>query len=159
MAEEKKYTMEYPSDTTLKVTKWFDGPIDLVFKIHTDRELIPQWWGPKEYSTIIDKLDFVVGGEWRFVQKDQNGNEYAFHGEFKEIEAPNRFVQTFIWEGLPDKVITSEYIFEEKDGKTLYTSIDHYETKEDREGMIQSGMESGMSDGFDKADALLATLK
>src|SRR5579859_7577105 len=84
------------------ITREFDAPRDLVFKAFTDSELIPQWWGPRYLSTLVDKMDLRAGGEWRFIQRDAEGKEYGFHGVYHEILVPERIIDTFEFEGLPE---------------------------------------------------------
>jgi len=159
MSDLKDYEMTTPTDTTIKVTKKFDAPKEMIWKIWTDPELIPQWWGPRKYKTVIDKYDLRVGGEWRFLQTDEEGNEFAFHGVFKEIDEPKKVVQTFVFEPMPDKELTDTLTIEEVDGKTTITTISQFANKEDRDGMIASGMESGQKEGFERTEELIKKLK
>ncbi len=68
----------------------------------TDPKLLPQWWGPRYLSTLVDMMDMRPGGQWRFINRDTQGNEYAFHGVYHEILAPERIIDTFEFEGLPE---------------------------------------------------------
>src|SRR5574339_257992 len=89
------------SDREVVLTRLFDAPRELVFRAHTDPELIPQWWGLRSNTTIVEELELRPGGAWRFVQRDAKGNEFAFHGEYREVMAPERLVNTFEFEGVP----------------------------------------------------------
>ena len=91
------------------------------FKAYTDPKLIPQWWGPKRFTTIVDQMDVKPGGVWRFAQHDREGHEYAFHGVYHAILSPERIVSTFEFEGAPGHVSLETAIFEEHDGKTKLT--------------------------------------
>ena len=137
------------------ITHTFDAPPALVFKAMTDPTLIPQWWGPRNLTTTIDKLELRKGGIWRFVQRDAEGNTYAFNGVYHTIEAPERLVYTFEFEGMPGHVLLETAVFEEVDGKTKLTEQAVFQSVQDRDGMIQSGMESGAAEGHDRLTELL----
>jgi uncharacterized protein YndB with AHSA1/START domain len=124
----------------------------------TDPEALPKWWGPRQYTTIVDKLDPRPGGVWRFVQRGPDGDEYAFNGVYREIVPPEKLVFTFEWEGLPGHVLTETILFEEQGGKTTVTATMVFDSVEDRDGMLQSGMEEGAADSYDRVEELLAMM-
>jgi len=145
--EERAFTM----------SRVFDAPRELVWKVCTDPELLPKWWGPKGKATIVDKMEVKVGGVWRYIQKDAEGNEYGFNGVFKEVRAPERLAYTFEFEPMAGHVSTETITFEElPDGKTRITSRTTFDTLEDLEGMLQSGMEGGAVETWDRLEELLA---
>jgi uncharacterized protein YndB with AHSA1/START domain len=137
------------------ITRVFDAPRDLVFKANTDRNLIPKWWGPKRFTTRIDKLDARAGGLWRFVQRDAAGNEYAFHGVYHEVRSPEWIVDTFEFEGMPGHVSLETCTLEELGGKTKMIGRSVYQTVEDRDGMLKSGMEEGVFESMERLAELL----
>lgn len=137
------------------MTRVFDAPRTLVFKAFTDPTLIPKWWGPRGHTTTVDKMDVKPGGVWRFVERDADGNENAFHGVYREVAAPERLVYTFEWEGLPGYVSLEMVTLEERDGKTTVTNTVAFHTVEDRDGMLASGMESGATESMDRLAELL----
>jgi uncharacterized protein YndB with AHSA1/START domain len=139
------------------MTHVFDAPRDLVFKTYTDPTLIPQWWGPSRLTTVVEKMELHPGGGWRFVQRDSDGNEFAFHGEYREIVPPERVVSTFEFEGMPGHVVVETVTLEDVDGKTKLTTASVFESVEDRDGMVASGMESGATESMDRLAALLAS--
>jgi uncharacterized protein YndB with AHSA1/START domain len=152
-----KSSLTLPSDTQVKVVRDFDAPRELLFQAHTDRKLVEKWWGQRASKTTVDKLDLRVGGEWRFVQRNDNGDEYAFRGEYKEIKAPERLVNTFEWEGMPGHIVVDDMFLEEiGPGKTRMTTLSTFTTKEDRDGMLSMGMEEGANEGWEMLDELLA---
>lgn len=151
--EQKDYELTLPTDTEILVTKTFDAPIDLVWKLYTQAEMIRQWWGWENSDVEIEKLDVRVGGEWRYSDKNSEGN--TFYGVYKEVNEPTKLVYTFIWQGLPDKEMTESLMFEERDGKTFMTDLSTFASKEDRDGMIATGMEEGMAVGFKRMDTAL----
>jgi len=150
-------TVAARGEREIVITREFDAPRALAFRALTDPELIPQWWGPARYTTTVDALDARPGGAWRFVQKGPDG-EYGFRGVFKEIVPPQRVVMTFEWEGLPGHISVNTLVLEERGGRTFMTSTSTFDTREDRDGMVQSGMESGARESYDRLDTLLATL-
>jgi uncharacterized protein YndB with AHSA1/START domain len=141
------------------ITRVFDAPRNLVFRAYTDPDLIVKWWGPKRFATVIDKMDVSPGGLWRFIQRDSCGNEYAFHGVYHEILSPDRIVDTFEFEGMPGHVSLETAMFEETGGKTRVTSSSVFQTVEDRDGMLKSGMEEGVYESMDRLAELLGELK
>ncbi len=145
-----------PGKQEVVVTREFAAPRQLVFKVSMDPELIPQWWGPSRLTTTVDKMEVRPGGRWRYVQRDREGNVFAFHGVFHDIVAPERVVQTFEFEGEPGHVVLETTTFEEQGGKTLMTIQDVYQSVEDRDGMVSSGMEEGEAESLERLDSLLA---
>jgi len=149
-------TLTMPSDREIVMTRVFDAPRELVFKAYTDPKLIPQWWGQRSTTTTVDKMDVRPGGVWRFVQRDADGNEYAFNGEYKEIVPPERLAYTFEFEGMPGHVLLETVTFEEQGGKTKVKVLSLFDSVEDRDGMLQSGMEAGANESNDRLAELLA---
>ena len=145
-----------PGKQEIVITRICDAPRELVFKTFTGPNLIPQWWGPKNLTITVDKMDVRPGGIWRFVQRDANSNEYAFNGVYHEIVAPERLVYTFEFEGMPGHVLLETVTFEEHDGKMKLTDKSVFQTVEDRDGMLQSGMEEGAAESMDRFVELLA---
>lgn len=138
------------------MSRVFDAPRELVWKACTDPELIPQWWGPRYLTTTVDRMEFKVGGVWRFIQKDEQGNLHAFNGVFKVIEPPVRLAYTFEYEPMAGHVSTDTITLEElPDGRTKMVARTTFDTLEDLEGMLQSGMESGAVETWDRLEELL----
>ena len=147
-----------PGKQEIIITRVFDAPRELVFRAFTDPELYAQWLGPREYRMVLERFEPRDGGSWRYIHKDRNGNEYGFHGVFHEVTAPERIVQTFEFEGLPEKGHATLEVarFEElPDGRTRLTSQSVFQSVADRDGMVQSGMERGVKDSYERLDELL----
>jgi uncharacterized protein YndB with AHSA1/START domain len=142
----------------IDMSREFDAPRDLVFKAYTDPELLVQWLGPRKYRMTIDKYDLRDGGQWRYVNTDDDGNAWGFHGVFHGSPSPDRMVQTFEFEGAPGNVSLEELTLEERDGKTIVRTHSVYQTLEARDAMVASGMAEGVEDGFDRLDELLGRL-
>lgn len=144
-----------PSDREIRMTRVFDAPRELVFRAHTDPKMIAQWWGQRSSTTIVDKFDARPGGSWRFVQRGDDGSEYAFRGEFREITPHSCIVQTFEFEGMPGKILVETLTLEELGSKTRLSTTSVFESKEDRDGMLFSGMEAGANESWDQLEELL----
>ncbi|MCA9904324.1 MAG: SRPBCC family protein [Anaerolineae bacterium] len=147
-----------PGMHSIVMSRTFDAPRALVFKAFTDPALLPKWWGPRYLTTAVDAMDVRFGGVWRYIQRDADGNEYRFRGVFHDIVAPERLAFTFEFEGMPGHVLLETVTFEERDGKTLVTDTSVFQSVDDRDGMLQSGMEGGASDSWDRMAELLVTL-
>jgi uncharacterized protein YndB with AHSA1/START domain len=145
-----------PGTHEIVMTRSFDAPRELVFKAFTDPDAVRQWWGQRSTETIVDELEARAGGRWRFVERDGEGNEDAFHGVYHETVAPERIVNTFEYEGMPGHVLLETTTFEEQDGRTVVTSRSVFQSVADRDGMLQSGMEGGASESYDRLDEYLA---
>src|SRR5437870_2563259 len=150
---------ERTSKRELVSTHVFDAPRELVWKAWTNPKLIPRWWGPRKYTTVVEKMDVRPGGTWRFVQRDAEGNEYGFHGEYREVVPFERIVETFEFEGMPGHVLTESAVFEDIGGKTKVTQKSVFETVEDLEGMLASGMEEGARETMERFTELVAEMK
>lgn len=146
-----------PGMHSVVLTRDFNAPRELVFKAFTDPTLIPQWWGPRLYTTSVDKLEVRMGGLWRFVQRGADGSEYGFRGVFHEVKSPERLVYTFEWEGMPGHILLETIELEEHDGKTRVIDSSVFQSVEDRDGMLQSGMEGGATESWERLDELLKT--
>jgi len=145
-----------PSDREIVSERVFDAPRERVFAAFTDPELIPEWWGPRRLTTTVDKMDVRRGGAWRFVSRGSNGEEQGFRGTYREVTPPERVVQTFEWEGMPGHVIVETVTFEDLGERTKVTNISLFHTTEERDGMLASGMESGLTESHDRLDEVLA---
>ena len=162
MASKNKTTITAePGKQELFITREFDAPRELVFKAHTDPEIYVRWLGPRDLDTILETFEPVSGGRWRFIQKDKDGNEFGFHGVNHDVTSPERIIGTFEFEGLPESghVILETTKFEElPGGRTRVTTQSVYQSVQDRDGMIQSGMEHGTNEGYERLDEILAKL-
>lgn len=141
------------------MSRVFDAPRELVFQDHIDPVHIPRWWGQRQSTTIVDTLDPKPGGAWRYIQRDPDGNEYAFRGEFREVVPPERLVYTFEFEGMPGHIVVDTITFTGHEGKTTISSTSLFESVEDRAGMLESGMESGTNESWDRLAEQLESLQ
>lgn len=147
-----------PGKQELFITREFDAPRELVFRAHTDPKLYVKWLGPHGYELILETFEPVSGGRYRYIHKDPQGNEYGFHGVFHEI-SEELMIQTFEFEGLPEHghVILDTMKLETLPGnRTRITIQSVYQSVSDRDGMVQSGMERGVNEGYERLDEILA---
>jgi uncharacterized protein YndB with AHSA1/START domain len=149
-----KVTAE-PGTHSISLTRTFDAPREKVFQLYIDPERVPQWWGPRFLTTVVDKMEVRPGGMWRYIHKAPDGTEYSFHGVYHSIEPYERIVFTFEFEGMPGHVLLETILFEEHDGKTTLTDLSVFQSVADRDGMLQSGMEAGAAELFDRLEELL----
>lgn len=140
------------------LTREFDAPRERVFRAFTDPELVGRWWGLRNTTTIIDQIEVRPGGRWRFLERDDEGNEYAFRGVYHDVVAPERIVQTFEFEGMPGHVLLETMTFEDVGGRTKLVAQSIFQSVEDRDGMVASGMEYGAEEGYQQLEELLGTL-
>ena len=143
----------------IDVTREFEAPRDLVFRAYSDPDLLAQWLGPRKYTMKLEAWEPRDGGTWRYIHSDEDGNSFGFHVVFHGDQTPDGMLQTFEFDGWPGHVSLEKVTFEERDGKTVVRTHSVYQTVEARDGMIESGMEEGMNDGFDRLDELLAKLR
>ncbi len=152
-------TAVYSIGGDLIYERTFDAPREVVWKAHTDRDLIPRWWGPDPGSTTrVEEMDVRAGGAWRYVSIDADGNEFAFYGEYLEVEPPERIRWTFMFdvEGVGPQGGPETLTFEGVDGKTLMRAVSHMGSAEIIDEALATGMVGGAVATWDRLDALLA---
>ncbi len=151
-------TLTMPSDREIVLTRVFEAPRRLVFEAYTEPNFIPQWWGPRGYTATVDMMDVRPGGVWRFVSRGPDGNEYAFNGVYRDIVPTERLAYTVEFEAMPGHVLLETVTFEERDGKTKVTATALFDTVEDRDGELKSGMEEGAAESWDRLAEHLGTM-
>lgn len=145
------------NDRELRVERIFDASIERVWRAQTDPQLLKQWWG-RGHVVEIEKYELVRGGHWRFVEHAPDGETYGFEGRFREIKTHELLEMTFEWDGLPGRPVVNSLRFEDLgDGRTKLIATMSYFAKEERDGMIKSGMKAGMDQSYAALDKLLAT--
>ena len=149
-----------PTDNEILMVREFDAPRDLVFKAYTTPELVKRWWAGRRGNVTLAEIDLRVGGQWRYVMIANEGFEVAFHGEYQEIVPNERLVNTEVFEGAPEAgaalvTCTFEDIQEGRTRLSMLTSVD---SKEIRDIIIGTGMESGAQEGLDILEELAIEL-
>jgi uncharacterized protein YndB with AHSA1/START domain len=154
-------TLSLPSERSIRLERVFNAPRELVFAAWTQPEHVRQWWGQKGSTMTLCEIDLRPGGEWRYVELAADGNEYPFCGEYIEVSPPERLVHTFVFDVEPfnarPAVVT--VTFEDIGGMTRMTETTVFQTVEDRDAMIESGMEGGARESCERLDALLRSLQ
>ena len=152
-----KHTME-TQGRKIVMTRVFDAPRELVFDAHSSCEHVSHWWGPRDHEVVMCEIDFRPGGAWRITHRGPDREIPAFFGEYLEIVRPERFVWTFGFEGMPGEPGPETYVFEEDDGKTTLTSTAEFDTIEQRDAVLETGMEEGAAETWDRLDEYLEVL-
>ena len=139
----------------VRITRDFAATPEQLVRAHIDPELFARWIGPEGMTSRIDHWDARTLGSYRYVMS-AGGDEYTFRGTFPEI-GERRLVQTFCFEGMPEAIALETMTFEDLgDGRTRLHAFSLCDSFEGRDGMLASGMETGVHDGYAKLDRLLA---
>jgi len=156
MTDERKATLTLPTEDQILVTREFDAPKHLVYKAWTTPELVGRWWTARRGTAREMEIDLRVGGRWRYVMDTHEGQEVAFHGEYREIVPDQRLVTTEVYEGAPlppaeleANATVNTATFEEVGGRTRLTLLTQCPSHEVREMIVASGMEDGLQDALD----------
>lgn len=145
-----------PTVPIIRITRDFTATPEQLFRAHTDPVLFARWVGPDGMETTIDEWDATDGGRWRYVA-GRDGESYGFRGCFHTVR-PDRLVQTFTFEGMPDDVALETLTFEDLgDGVTRLHAQSLCESFEGRDQWLASGMETGVNEGYAKLDELVAS--
>lgn len=145
-----------PDLPIVRIIREFDAPPDKVFRAHVEPDLVQQWLGPRDLEMTIDHYECRTGGSYRYTHTDADG-DYTFYGSFHEVRSPERIVQTFTYQGMPDGVSLDTLTLEDLgDGRTRLVASSLLDSIESRDGMIASGMEVGVREGYERLDDLLA---
>ena len=145
-----------PDVPLVRIVREFDAPPEKVFRAHTDPDLMVQWLGPRDLTMTIDHFDCRTGGAYRYVHVS-DGEEYGFHGSFHEVRPAELIVQTFTFEGAPDGVALEKLRLEDLgNGRTRLTATSLVDSFADRDAFVASGMETGVVEGYERLDEVLA---
>ena len=143
----------------LVITHRYDAPVNLVYQLYSDPREIPNWWGPRNLTTTVDRMDVRPGGRWRYIQRDPQGNLFAFNGVYHTVVPNKLIISTFEWEGMKDHVTLVTTRFEEQAGQTVVTQQEVFQSVMDRDGMIQADMEKGLIESDERFSEILARMK
>ena len=152
-------TVTLPSDTEILITREFDAPRHLVYKAWTTPELVKRCWSGRQGEMDSVEIDLRVGGRWRYVMTTGGGDEIAFNGEYREIVENERLVHTEVFEQMPGNQALNVVAFADAGGHTRLELLVQCDSKETRDGIIESGMEIGMQEQMDLLDELAASLR
>ena len=146
-----------PGQPHIIIEREFDAPKELLFRAHTDPDLLAQWYGPRDVPTTVERLEARDGGIWRFISRTPDGYTFDFHGVFHNDPSPEGMVRTVEFSGAPGHVALESLAFAETaGGKTRLRATSTYQSVEDRDAVIASGMESGLNESYERLDELVA---
>ncbi len=150
-----------PTDEQILITREFDAPRHLVYRAYTTPELVRRWWSGGRGEVTVCDIDLRVGGAWRYVMLAGGDFEVAFRGVYREIVPNERIVFTEIYEAMDDggEGTVNTATFTETDGRTTFELLTQVSSKEIRDMIIESGMESGMQDGMDLMEQVAISLR
>lgn len=144
-----------PADREIRIERTFNASRDRVWDAHTDPALVAQWWGRGNKLTV-EKMDVRRGGHWRYVEHHDGGTD-GFEGRYREVTPKDRIVQTFEWDGMPGHTILNTLEFTDLgNGRTRLVTTSLFFTTDERDGMLNAGMEGGMNESYLALDRLLA---
>ena len=144
-----------PGEQVVDIERVIDAPVGDVYRAYSEPELLAKWLGPRGYDMDVSKFDLRNGGEWAFVHRNPKGERFAFHGSYHGVEPMTSIVQTFEFEGAPGHVSLERVSFEDLGTSTRVRVHAVYQSVEDRDGMVASGMEHGVVEGYERLDELL----
>lgn len=147
-----------PSDREILMTRDFHAPRTLVFDTLTKPELLRRWYGPEGWTLTVCEIDLRPGGAWRFVSRQPDGRETAQFGTYREIDAPERIVQTEFWEDWNPGEVLVTTVLTEADGRTTLAATSLYPSKDVRDKLIAYGMNEHAGAEYDKLEKLLKAL-
>jgi uncharacterized protein YndB with AHSA1/START domain len=156
MADIQTEIVTPPGEPVIHIRRFFKAPPELVYRALTEPEYIRRWFGPQRLEVTLCEADLRVGGTWRVIQCAPDGTEFAFHGEFLELDPPRKRVGTFVWEGAPDHVATETFVCEPAEGGTMVTTTMVHDSVEARDMHVANGMEGGIIESHLRVDELLA---
>jgi uncharacterized protein YndB with AHSA1/START domain len=151
-----------PAEDQILITREFNAPRDLVYKAWTTPELVKRWWSGQRGEVTHAEIDLRVGGKWRYVMEAHGGMEVAFHGEYREIVPNERIVSTEAYEGVPEpdaNATLNTLTLTEADGRTTLEVLVQAPSKEIRDAIIDSGMETGMQEAMDALEQVANSLR
>jgi uncharacterized protein YndB with AHSA1/START domain len=148
-----------PGMPSLSITRDFDAPPALVFRAYTEPDLLARWMGPRRLTTEFVEWELRHGGRWRYLNREADGTAYAFRGVFHGEPAAEGIVQTWEFEGFPGSVQLQKCRFEDLGGRTRVHADVAFLSVAERDGLVASGMEEGMNEGYARLDELLLELR
>jgi uncharacterized protein YndB with AHSA1/START domain len=146
-----------PGRQDIVMTHVFDAPREVVFRVVTDPELVPRWWGPHFLDTRVDRMEVRPGGRWRLVNIDARGREYGFGGVYHDVVPPERFVRTWAFEGAPEDVALETVTLVALDGRTKYVAQSVHQSVEARDAIIRADGPRGGRESMDRLAEVLAS--
>ena len=155
-----KLTVDTPDDLKIVITRAFDAPRDLVFDCVTTPDLVKRWMtGPPGWTMPVCEIDLRVGGKYRYVWRNAEGQDMGMGGIYREISRPERIVSSELFdEDWTGGETVATMTLTEHDGRTILTTTVVYSSTAARDAALRSGMTEGMEMGYANLDALLETV-
>lgn len=151
-------TISTPTDRDIRVEREFNASRERVWRALTEPELVAQWWGPNGSTVVVERLEVVRGGRWRFVEQSARGAD-GFEGRYREVTPPERLVRSFEWDGMPGHVMIETMSLDElPDGRTRLVTTLLCHTTAERDGMLHSGMQPALTLSYAALDRVLAAM-
>jgi uncharacterized protein YndB with AHSA1/START domain len=147
-----------PGEPVIEMRRFVKAPPELVYQVLTEGEFLRRWWGPRRLVTTVCEVDLRVGGAWRIVHRAPDGAEFAFHGEFLELDPPHRRVSTWVYEGEVEAAATEAFELNAVDGGTLLRSRVVHDSVANRDMHLANGMEDGLRESYSRMDEVLAEM-
>lgn len=157
VSDNKATIVAEPGTQNVVTTRVIIAPRDRVYQAYVDPELFRQWVGPRYLKMSLVEMNATPGGRYRYIHSDPEGNEYAFKGVYHDLTENESIVQTFEFEGMPGHVCLESLKLEDADDGTLITTLSVFQSVEDRDGMVQSGMDVGVNEGYEQLEELLSS--
>lgn len=151
-------SFSFPTDREIVMQRVFDAPRDLVFEAWTSCEHLPHWLGPSAWNMTHCEIDLRPEGAWRYEWTGPEGEELGLSGVYREIDQPELLVSTEVMDGIPGEALNSMRLTEEA-GRTSMTVTTVYPAKEARDGVVESGMQDGVIESFERLDEYLGGLQ
>lgn len=148
-----------PGSQIIEMQRVFNAPRPRVFAAYTDPKLIPEWWGPRRFTTLVERMEVKKGGVWRYVQRSNDADALAFNGVYHEIVAPERIITTFEFEGWAGNVCLIITTFIEQGRQTFLKELSVYPSVEARDATVAAGMEGGASEALERFAEVLAKVQ
>ena len=146
-----------PGVPFMGIVREVDAPVADVFRAYIEPALVRQWLGPRNLEMDIDSWDARTGGSWAYTHIDPSRARYGFRGVFHDVAENKSITQTFEFDGYPGHVSLERVEFEDLGGRTRIINHSVFQSVEDRDGMVASGMERGVREGYERLDELLGT--
>ena len=160
MTDARKLQIATPTEREIVMTRVFDSPRRLLFDAYTKPELLKRWlFGPDGWSLAVCEFDLRVGGKYRYVWRHARKPDMGMGGIIREVVPPERLVTTERFDDAwyPGEAVNT-LVLVEGGGKTTMTLTMTYESRQARDAALESGMDKGMEDGFDRLEGVLASL-
>jgi uncharacterized protein YndB with AHSA1/START domain len=152
-----------PADDRILIERELDAPPRLVYRAWTTPELVRRFWHASRGEMTVAEIDLRVGGRWRYAMVTPDGQEVAFHGEYREIVPEERIVSTEVFEAPgveeADGTLNTVTFAALEGGRTTLTILVQAPSREIRDLIVASGMEDGLQDALDLLEEVARSLR